>query len=835
MSMRTFNVTGMSCAACSARVERAVRGVEGVTECSVNLLTATMTAEGASDEAIIKAVVDAGYGAALREKKTSGEKDDDLFHKRQRRVILLRLILSLLFLAPLMYVTMGYLMWGAPMPEYFSAHPLSVALLELALATPVLIINKKFFINGVRGVIKGAPNMDTLVALGSGVSFLWSAYILICMIGSEGNLQHYLHELYFESAAMILTLITVGKLLESVAKGRTADAVRGLMDLTPKTATVIRGGVELVIPTSEVLVGELFVVKAGASIPVDGIVREGAGAVDESALTGESMPNEKTVGAAVLAATVNTSGYMVCEATRVGEDTAMAGVIKMVEDATATKAPIARVADRVAGIFVPAVLLIAVITTAIWLFVSGDIGFALSHGIAVLVISCPCALGLATPVAIMVGSGVGAGQGVLFKNATALETLGRVRTVLLDKTGTLTRGVPEVASIYTFGIKEDELLSLAASVEGMSEHPIGGAVVRRAESAGADTYTVTDFEVMVGRGVRGIVDGREFFGVSYACAKELIELPREAEEIWLREADLGRTPVFFICDGVLVGIISVADQIKPDARESISELKSMGLEVVMLTGDNERAAVAVADALGGCKVVADVLPGGKETVVKEYLPGGVAMVGDGINDSPALVRADVGIAIGTGTDIAIESADVVLMREGLSGLVGAIRLSRATLGIIKENLFWAFIYNVIGIPLAAGAFSALLGWHLSPMFGAAAMSLSSVTVVLNALRLNLKRTFAKRVEAENGENEKIIYEGAREVPAKGENMEKTFKVEGMMCPHCEAHVVKALTAIDGVAEAVASHKACEVKVTLTSDVSSADIVAAIEGAGYKVV
>ena len=825
----------MSCAACSARVDRAVRSVEGVRECSVNLLTATMTVEGASDEAIIKAVVDAGYGATLRTEAEDNDVGGERRLRGERQVILLRLLLSLLFLIPLMYVTMGHLMWGAPMPSYFASHPVAVGALELLLTTPVLIINKKFFVNGVRGAVKGAPNMDTLVALGSGVSYLWSIYIFVRMIGSEGAAHLYLHELYFESAAMILTLITVGKLLESVAKGRTAGAIRSLIDLTPKTATVIRGGVELEIPTAEIALGDLFVVKAGASVPADGIVKEGAGAVDESALTGESMPNEKSVGDSVLAATVNTSGYMICEATRVGDDTAMAGVIKMVEDATATKAPIARLADRVAGVFVPAVLLIALITTAIWLFVNGDVGFALSHGIAVLVISCPCALGLATPVAIMVGSGVGAKEGVLFKNATALEALGRVRTVLLDKTGTLTRGVPEVVSAYTFGINEEELISLAASVEGMSEHPIGAAVVRRAEALGLAVYPVTDFEVIVGKGVRGVIEGREILGVSYAYASEIASITDEAGEIWRREADLGRTPVLFVRDGETVGIISVADEIKPDARESVARLKSMGLEVVMLTGDNERSAKAVADTLGGCKVIAGVLPGGKEEVVKSYLRGGVAMVGDGINDSPALVRADVGIAIGTGTDIAIESADVVLMREGLSGLVGAIRLSRNTLGIIKENLFWAFIYNVIGIPLAAGAFSALLGWHLSPMFGAAAMSLSSVTVVLNALRLNLKHSFVRQRGAFNTVNEKTTDEGAREAPAKGEDMEKIFKVEGMMCPHCEAHVVKALSAIEGVAEAVASHKECEVRVTLTAEVADSAIVSAIEGAGYKVV
>lgn len=835
--MRSYNVTGMSCAACSARVERAVRAVEGVSACTVNLLTNSMTVEGADDESVIRAVREAGYGASLKGsggEKSVGEDELDVSARTERRGMILRLVLSVVFLLPLMYITMGYVMWGAPMPQYFIEHPLAVALAEIVLTTPVLVINQKFFVNGFKGAIKGAPNMDTLVALGSGVSYLWSLYLVFAMIGAPHS-AHYLHELYFESAAMILTLVTVGKLLEVIAKGKTTDAIKGLIKLTPKVARVIRDGKEVEILSKDVTRGDIFIVKSGEAIPVDGVVVEGSGAVNESALTGESIPVDKTVGSAVFAATVNTSGYMRCEATKVGEDTAMAQVVKLVSDASATKAPIAKVADRVASFFVPTVLLIAFITTLIWFFVNNSLGYAFARGISVLVISCPCALGLATPVAIMVGSGIGARGGVLFKNATALEALGRVRTVALDKTGTLTKGVPEVVEVIPFGVSKTELLTLAYTAELMSEHPLSRAIVRYAEAAGVSAESADGFVTLAGRGVYCRIGGDEVYGVNLETAREKTDISAQVEGVYANLADGGKTPMLFIRGGVLVGIIAVADTLKDDAAESVRALRSLGIRVVMLTGDNERTAKAVARELGGCEVVAGVLPGGKEEVIRSLgESGGVAMVGDGINDAPSLVRADVGIAIGRGADIAVDSADVVLMHPTLSELVGAVRLSRATLGVIHQNLFWAFIYNLIGIPLAAGAFVALLGWELTPMFGAAAMSLSSITVVMNALRLNLKRIFVRGKANSCNLTEKC--DKTNNFTVKEEKkMEKIIGVDGMMCPHCEAHVVKALEAIDGVESATASHVEKKVRITLSAEVSDADIEAAITAAGYNVI
>ncbi len=836
--MKKYNVTGMSCAACSARVERAVSSVEGVTSCSVNLLTNSMLVEGADDASVIAAVKAAGYGASpVKTDKNatadSGELDGVI--REEKRKMIFRLVASLVLLLPLMYLSMGHVMWSAPLPSALAENPVSIALLQAALAALVMVVNQKFFINGFFGAVKGAPNMDTLVALGSGVSYLWSIYVLFTMTAMNGaEAHHALHELYFESAAMILTLITVGKLLEAVAKGRTTDAIKGLVELTPRTAIVVRGGAEIEIPSKEVTRGDVFIVKPGASVPVDGVVLSGESQIDESALTGESMPTEKTVGSTVYAATVNTTGYLRCEATKVGDDTAMAGVVRLVSDAAATKAPIAKVADRVAGIFVPVVLAIAFITTIIWIIVNNSLPIALEHGIAVLVISCPCAMGLATPVAIMVGSGIGAKHGVLFKNAVALEALGEVKTVVLDKTGTLTIGKPTVTQVIPFGMCEGELLSYAYSLESKSEHPLALGIVRYAEERGIESHSVSGFNSISGKGVECVLAGKKLFGVNYTSACELATLPPRAYEIYSEASDEGRTPLYFIYGGELIGIITVSDTLKDDAKESVVELQKLGLRTVMLTGDNERTARAVASSLGGCEVIAGVLPDGKEKVVRSLMRDGrVAMVGDGINDAPALVSADVGIAIGRGADIAIDAADVVLMHSTLSELVGAVRLSRATLAVVKENLFWAFIYNVIGIPLAAGAFSSLLGWTLTPMFGAAAMSISSFIVVMNALRLNLKRIFWKTDNKDCKTYEK--YEKTNNLTVKEQNkMEKTFRVEGMMCPHCEAHVVKAVKEIPGVLDATASHKDKRVTVTLSDAISDEAIIEAITAAGYSV-
>lgn len=827
--MKKYSITGMSCAACSARVERATLSVEGVSSCSVSLLTNSMLVEGGDEEKIFEAVRGAGYGIAP---DTSDDEDAlAVRSKREIRSILSRLIASLLILLPLMYITMGYVMWDFPLPLVLKNSPLAIAIIELVLSLAVMVINRHFFINGVRHAFSGGANMDTLVALGSGVSFLWSVYLVVMMgISSPSESHEYLHKLYFESAAMILTLITVGKLLEAIAKGKTTSAISALIKLTPKTVTVIRDGKECVVLSKEITRGEVFVVKAGEIVAVDGVLISGEGVADESSLTGESMPVNKMEGSDVYAGTILTSGYIKCEATRVGEDTTMAKVVRLVSDASASKAPVAKVADRVSSVFVPIVLLIALITTVSWLFIGGGVGHALERGISVLVISCPCALGLATPVAIMVGVGIGARSGALFKTASSLEALGRVKNIALDKTGTLTLGIPEVVEVYPVGVSEGELIALAYSVERQSEHPIAGAVVRYAEGLGISVLDTEKYESRVGIGVFADIEDKRVAILSYAGAKSITELSEVEEGIYRRMSSEAKTPIFVLSGDTLVGILAISDTIKEDARESVGELKRLGLNVVMITGDNELSANAVANSLGGMSVISGVLPDGKAEAIKQLSgSGGVAMVGDGINDAPSLALADVGIAIGTGTDIAIDSADVVLTKPTLSELVGAVRLSRATLKTIYENLFWAFIYNVIGIPLAAGVFTALLGWELTPMFGAMAMSLSSFTVVMNALRLGAKKHF-KVLKASSdttlNENNNMIGDNSK--------MEKVFSVEGMMCPHCEAHVVKAVMAIPGVKEAAASHKDGTLKVIYEGALDVALIVGAVADAGYKV-
>ena len=817
--MKKFKVTGMSCAACSARVEKAVKAVEGVTLCEVNLLTGSMRTEGGETEKIVSAVVGAGYGIAEDTEKKSEEKASI---PTENRALVTRLISSLLFLVPLMYISMGYVMWGFPLPSYFRENPVSVALLEMLLTIFVLVINRKFFISGARAVINRAPNMDTLVALGSGASFVWSVYLLFVMIGEKGEgAAHYLHELYFESAAMILTLITVGKLLESIAKGKTTSALTALMSLTPDTVRVVREGKEEVIESALALVGDEFIVRPGERIALDGVVISGESAVDESALTGESVPAEKAEGSAVYASSMNTYGALRCRATHVSRDSTMAKVIRAVEEAASSKAPIAKLADKVSAIFVPAVLTIALITTIIWYFVNNSFGYALERGISVLVISCPCALGLATPVAIMVASGIGARRGILFKNATALENLGKVKTVALDKTGTLTTGKMQVGEVIPLDSSEEELISLAYSLERESEHPLARAIVEYAEKKGAGLLDISGFSALVGSGVSATVDGESALGASHKYISEKLSLPERAETEYRRLADEGKTPLFFAKGEKLFGIIAVYDKIGEESRRAVLTLSEMNIKAVMITGDNERTARAIGREAGIEKIIAGVLPDGKAEAVKALASeGSVAMVGDGINDAPALISADVGVAIGSGTDIAMDSADVVLTRSGLSSLTDAIKLSRRAITTIRLSLFWAFIYNTLGIPLAAGAFIPLFGWELSPMFGALAMSLSSFSVVMNALSLNVQNIFGKKTnETEYKETKK---------------MTKTFNVEGMMCPHCEAHVKAALEAIPGVESCTASHKEKKVTVTLTSDVEDGVIAAEITKSGYSV-
>ena len=852
--MEQYTVTGMSCAACSARVEKAVKAVPGVTSCSVSLLTNSMGVEGtASASAIVKAVQEAGYGAspkAAAAETPSAELDALADHETPR--LKKRLIASLVFLAVLMYFSMGHMMWGWPLPHWFDGNHVAMGLVQLLLAGIVMVINQKFFISGFKGLLHRAPNMDTLVALGSSASFLWSTYALFAMTraqvdGNDALVMHYMMELYFESAAMILTLITVGKMLEARSKGKTTDALKSLMKLAPKTATLLRDGAEVTVPIEQVQKGDIFVVRPGENIPVDGIVLEGTSAVNESALTGESIPVDKAAGDKVSAATTNQSGFLQCRATRVGEDTTLAQIIRMVSDAAATKAPIAKIADTVSGFFVPAVITIAVVTTIVWLLLGRELGYALARGISVLVISCPCALGLATPVAIMVGNGLGAKNGILFKTAASLEAAGRTQIVALDKTGTITSGEPRVTDILPAeGVSESELLTLAASLEQKSEHPLAKAVLAYAETETIACPDVTDFAALPGNGLSARLDGMEIYGGNAEFIAAKASVPAELQAEAARLAAEGKTPLFFGGAGRLMGVIAVADTLKEDSPRAIRELQNMGIRVVMLTGDNQRTADAIGRQAGVDEVIAGVLPDGKEAVIRRLQESGkVAMVGDGINDAPALTRADTGIAIGAGTDVAIDAADVVLMNSRLSDVPAAIRLSRATLRNIHENLFWAFIYNIIGIPLAAGVFIPF-GLTLNPMFGAAAMSLSSFCVVSNALRLNL---FDLHSTKHDRKPKSAALPAAPVQPAAAENtaepvsapvvkednaMKKTLHVEGMMCGHCEARVKKALEALPAVDEAVVSHEAGTAIVTLNAEVSDADLKKAVEDQDYKV-
>ncbi len=842
--MEQYNVTGMSCAACSARVEKAVSKVPGVTACSVSLLTNSMGVEGtASAQEIIAAVIDAGYGASLKsggETKAAAPSADALAD-RETPVLKRRLIASLGFLAVLMYFSMGHMMWGWPLPKWFDGNHVAMGLVQLLLAAIVMVINQKFFISGFKSLLHGAPNMDTLVALGSGASFVWSTYALFAMThaqqaGDSEAVMAYMHEFYFESAAMILALITVGKMLEARSKGKTTDALKSLMSLAPKTASVERGGVETVVPIEQVRRGDVFLVRPGESIPVDGVILEGESAVNEAALTGESIPVDKTAGDAVSAATVNQSGFLRCEATRVGEDTTLSQIIKMVSDAAATKAPIAKIADKVSGVFVPAVITIAVITTIVWLLAGQTFPFALARGISVLVISCPCALGLATPVAIMVGNGLGAKNGVLFKTAVSLEQTGKTQIVVLDKTGTITSGEPRVTDLLPAeGVTEAELLFAAFALERKSEHPLAKAILRRGEEQGIAAPEVTDFRALPGNGLAAVLDGKPLLGGSLKFLSSKTRVPDAVRAAAEAMAEQGKTPLLFAQGGRLLGVIAVADVLKPESGETIRQLKNMGVRAVMLTGDNEKTARAIASEAGVDHVIAGVLPDGKEQVVaalQQY--GKVAMVGDGINDAPALTRADMGIAIGAGTDVAIDAADVVLMHSRLTDVPAAIRLSRATLRNIHENLFWAFFYNVICIPLAAGVFISLLGWKLNPMVGAAAMSLSSFTVVTNALRLNLFKLHDpsrdKAIEPISIPEEFF----ASFTKQEETTMQKTMKIEGMMCQHCEARVKKTLEKIEGVASAEISHTAGTAVVELTADVDNAVLKQAVEDQDYTV-
>ena len=854
--MEQYNVTGMSCAACSARVEKAVKKVPGVTSCSVSLLTNSMGVEGtASPAAILSAVQEAGYGASPKSASASKAADTsadlDALADRETPKLKRRLIASLGFLLVLMYFSMGHMMWGWPLPHWFDGNHVAMGLVQLLLAGIVMVINQKFFINGFKGLIHGAPNMDTLVALGSMASFVWSTYALFAMTraqvdGNDELVMHYMMEFYFESAAMILTLITVGKMLEARSKGKTTDALKSLMKLAPKTATLVRDGAEVTVAIADVQKGDVFVVRPGENIPVDGVVLEGTSAVNESALTGESIPVDKAVGDKVSAATTNQSGFLRCEATRVGEDTTLAQIIKMVSDAAATKAPIAKIADTVSGFFVPAVISIAVVTTIVWLLLGHELGYALARGISVLVISCPCALGLATPVAIMVGNGLGAKNGILFKTAASLEAAGRTQIVALDKTGTITEGAPRVTDLLPAeGVSETELLTLAAALESRSEHPLAKAILADAEAKAITPPEVTDFAALPGNGLTAKLAGMDIYAGNAAFIQTKLTLPAALAQQAEKLAAEGKTPLFFGGAGRLLGVIAVADTIKEDSPEAIRQLQNMGIRVVMLTGDNQRTADAIGRQAGVDEVIAGVLPDGKEAVIRQLQASGkVAMVGDGINDAPALTRADTGIAIGAGTDVAIDAADVVLMNSKLSDVPAAIRLSRATLRNIHENLFWAFIYNIIGIPLAAGLFIPF-GLTLNPMFGAAAMSLSSFCVVSNALRLNLFDLHSTRHDHKTAspaaapvqsaaENNKKSDAEAPEVKTEDNPMKKTLKVEGMMCGHCEARVKKALEALPEVDEAVVSHEAGTAIVTLNAEVADDVLKNAVEAQDYKV-
>ena len=856
--MKQYTVTGMSCAACSARVEKAVSKVDGVTSCSVSLLTNSMGVEGsATDAQIVEAVEQAGYGASPKGTATESEKDkannsleqlkaaQDALVDRETPKLRNRLIASLIFLVVLMYFSMGHMMWGWPLPEFFNGNHVAMGLLQLLLTVAVMVINQKFFISGFKGLIHGAPNMDTLVALGSAASFGYSVYALFAMTAAQVNgdmdaVMSYMHEFYFESAAMILALITVGKMLEAHSKGKTTDALKSLMQLAPKTATVVRDGVEQEISVDAVKKGDIFVVRPGENIPVDGEIIDGTTAVNESALTGESIPVDKQPKDAVSAATVNQSGFIKCRATRVGEDTTLSQIIQMVSDAAATKAPIAKIADRVSGVFVPAVITIAIITIIAWLIAGETVGFALARGISVLVISCPCALGLATPVAIMVGNGKGAKSGILFKTAASLEATGRTQIVALDKTGTITSGEPKVTDIVpdeTFfegtGNNAGKLLAIAASVEAKSEHPLAKAIMECAKTDEITVAEVTDFSAVVGNGLTAMLAGKMIKAGNLAFVSKFVKVSDDMRAKAVEFSKEGKTPLFFAADDMLCGIIAVADTIKEDSPEAVRQLKNMGIRVVMLTGDNEQTANAIGKQAGVDEVIAGVLPDGKEAVIRKLKKQGrVAMVGDGINDAPALTRADMGIAIGAGSDVAIDAADVVLMKSRLIDVPAAVRLSRATLTNIHENLFWAFFYNVIGIPLAAGLWYPLLGWKLNPMFGAAAMSLSSFCVVTNALRLNLCRVYDPKHDRKATPDRKNKTNKPNESEEK--SMTKTMNIEGMMCGHCEARVKKALEALDAVSEAAVSHESGTAVVTLSSDISDEKLKETVEAEDYKV-
>ena len=838
--MEQYTVTGMSCAACAARVEKAVSGVKGVTSCSVSLLTDSMGVEGTADAGeIIAAVREAGYGAALKKgnkgQNARSSSDGDTLEDRETPVLKKRLIASLGFLIVLMYVSMGHMMWGWPLPSFFDNNHVAMGLLQLLLAVVIMVINQRFFISGFKSLWHRAPNMDALVALGAAAAFGYSTFALFAMTdaqvrGDADAVMSYMHEFYFESAAMILALITLGKMLEARSKGKTTDALKSLMKLAPKTATLLRDGAEISVPVEQVAKGDVFVVRPGENIPVDGTVLEGNSAVDESTLTGESIPADKTVGSTVSAGTLNQSGFIRCEATRVGEDTTLSQIIQMVSDAAATKAPIAKVADRVSAVFVPAVMAIAAVTVIAWLIAGRTAGFALARGISVLVISCPCALGLATPVAIMVGSGMGAKNGILFKTAVSLEETGKTQIVALDKTGTITQGEPRVTDMIPVnGISEKDLLSLACALEKKSEHPLARAINQKAEQDGLTAEEAEQFKALPGSGLTASLDGAVLFGGSYKFISERVRVPDDAKEQSERLSEEGKTPLLFARDGELCGIIAVADVIKADSPQAIKEMRNMGIRVVMLTGDNERTAKAIGARAGVDEVIAGVLPDGKESVIRELKQKGkVIMVGDGVNDAPALTSADIGIAIGAGADVAVDAADVVLMKSRLSDVPAAIRLSRAALRNIHENLFWAFIYNIIGIPLAAGVFIGVLGWQLNPMFAAAAMSLSSFSVVTNALRLNFFRMHDPK------RDHKIRNKLKTTTEKETKTMEKTLRIEGMMCGHCEMHTKKALEALDGVKTAEVSHEAGTAVVSLEKEIPDDVLKQAVADQGYRV-
>ena len=843
--MEQYNVTGMSCAACSARVEKAVSKVEGVTSCSVSLLTNSMCVKGtASPDAIIDAVTKAGYGASLKGGDTAqtASPDKSALEDHDTPVLKKRLIASVGFLAVLMYVSMGHMMWNWPLPSFFNGNHIAMGLVQMLLTIIIMVINRKFFVSGFQSLLHRSPNMDTLVALGSGAAFVYSTYALFAMTDAQvkGNMDavmNYMHEFYFESAAMILTLITVGKMLEAHSKGKTTDALKGLMDLSPKTAVLLRSGKEVTVPIEQVHKGDQFVVRPGESIPVDGVILEGASAVNESALTGESIPVDKAAGDSVSAATINQSGFLRCEATRVGEDTTLSQIIRMVSDAAATKAPIAKIADKVSGIFVPAVIAIAIVTIAVWLLVGQTVGYALARGISVLVISCPCALGLATPVAIMVGNGVGAKHGILFKTAVSLEEAGKVQIVALDKTGTITCGEPKVTDILPAeNVTEQELLTLALALEQKSEHPLAKAILQYGEEQQLTASAVSDFQALPGNGLTGVLNGSKLCGGNYQCVAAVAAVPDEMQQQARTLAESGKTPLFFSRDNQLLGIIAVADVLKEESPEAIRQLQHMGIQVVMLTGDNEQTAKAIGKQAGVDHVIAGVLPDGKEAVIRKLAAQGkVAMVGDGINDAPALTRADIGIAIGAGTDVAIDAADIVLMKSRLTDVPAAIRLSRAALRNIHENLFWAFIYNIIGIPLAAGVWIPLFGWKLNPMFGAAAMSLSSFCVVTNALRLNLFQL--NRSDRDKKLKNAVAAIQLEQQSAKSSDdsgMQVTLHIKGMMCGHCEATVKKCLEAFPEVDEAIVSHTEGTAVVKLNAPADLAALKKAVTEQGYQV-